>query len=442
MLKKIKENYKYIFAFLLFTLLFSIINIFLAADNSDQIWEYGFSHNIALGMIPYKDFNMVTLPMHSWINAIVLSIFKDRYITYLLFHNFLLALIPTSIYKYTQNWNNSMFSFMLLIPCCWASYNTFLLVMLFFLIYLEEKNKSDYFIGILLAICILVKQSVGIFLLIPSLFLKNKTKRKKRFLTLIFILILFVLYLLLTKTFLQCIDYTLLGLIDFSSKNSQINPIFIFYIGLFIFLIKEYKKSKDIDLLYVLSFSTIVIPLFDFVHFLLVVNAIIILYIFKGKIKIINQKKVSLVFLSLFVLYSLFIYYKYTDHYIIEWNKENVFYLTNTKSQYYNYLNDEIQKVYHENLDREVYLLTDFAYFFQLDHNLLINDFSLTLYGNTGYHGTNKLMKKFDALKSGTLFIIDNNTNLQSNRELRNYIKKKSIKIKNISNTYFVYEKK
>ena len=58
-----KEVLKYIFLFFLFL----GMGLFVISINVDEIYNYGFSVNIAQGLIPYKDFNMiVTLFFRFW----------------------------------------------------------------------------------------------------------------------------------------------------------------------------------------------------------------------------------------------------------------------------------------------------------------------------------------------------------------------------------------
>ena len=440
----IKENYKYLLSMFLFIVLFSIMNFILFGDNCDQIWEFGFAHNILHGMLPYKDFNMVTLPMHSWINAIVLKIFGDKYFVYMLFHNLLLATIPTYTFYKSHNFVKAIVVFLLLIPCCWATYNAMLLFNVFLLLYLENNHKNnDYLIGILLAFSVLIKQSIGVFLLLPSLFLKDKRKIKKRGTGFFIIMLFFLIYLLVTNSFYECINYTVFGLFDFASKNGNgLNGFTILYLLILIGLIYKYIKTKNLDILYLIAFSTVVIPLFDFTHFFLMIVPIIIWLIINDKIKLINNIYLSLFLLLIICGYCTLIYKTYVNDNYVETDKNNIFYLSVIKTPQYDVLNKEINNLIKKNKDTKVYLLLDTAYLFHLDNNRKIDTYSLTLYGNNGYNGTKKLENNFDNMDSGTIFIIDNTKNNQSNQKLREYIKKKSNKIGDISNVFAIYQKK
>ena len=54
-MKKNKNNYIELIIIFILTFLFTILN----KVTYDEIWNYGFSYNIANGLMPYRDFNMV-----------------------------------------------------------------------------------------------------------------------------------------------------------------------------------------------------------------------------------------------------------------------------------------------------------------------------------------------------------------------------------------------
>ena len=62
---------------LLFILIFFVILsivILKPLDDLDEIWNYNFSRNIANGLVPYRDFNMVITPLLSIISGLILKI--------------------------------------------------------------------------------------------------------------------------------------------------------------------------------------------------------------------------------------------------------------------------------------------------------------------------------------------------------------------------------
>ena len=62
---------------LLFILIFiSILSTIILnpLNDLDEIWNYNFARNIANGLVPYKDFNIVVTPLLSIICGIILKI--------------------------------------------------------------------------------------------------------------------------------------------------------------------------------------------------------------------------------------------------------------------------------------------------------------------------------------------------------------------------------
>ena len=61
-----KQNKNIILNFIIFIIIFFIVaSVILTRplSNLDEIWNYNFARNVADGLIPYKDFNMVTTPL-------------------------------------------------------------------------------------------------------------------------------------------------------------------------------------------------------------------------------------------------------------------------------------------------------------------------------------------------------------------------------------------
>ena len=186
---------------------FLLFNLIISPLNLDEIWSYGFSYNIATGLIPYKDFNMVITPFYSILMALFLKINNN-----ILFFHIINSLIPTSILYLTHKLiKEKVFILLplLIFPLniTFPNYNLFLLLLFILLIYLEKNKKSDLIIGLILSFIFLTKQSVGLFLIPVSLYyLKDKKKIFKRLITFLIPVIIFIIYLLITNSFNRFID--------------------------------------------------------------------------------------------------------------------------------------------------------------------------------------------------------------------------------------------
>ena len=71
-----KKFEKIISVLLLFGIIFSFI-IIRPLNNLDELWNYSFAKNISDGLIPYKDFNLITTPFLAMIVACFLKIIFD-----------------------------------------------------------------------------------------------------------------------------------------------------------------------------------------------------------------------------------------------------------------------------------------------------------------------------------------------------------------------------
>lgn len=442
-MKKNKVIYKDIFVLVMTSLFFIFLCVVCGANNMDQIWEYGFSHNVLQGMLPYKDFNMVVLPFHTYICAFLLKIFFDKYILYLFFHAMMLTVLSFFLYKKTDKSYQYFLCLFFLSLVCAATYNILLLCLFFALLFCEEEKKNDYAVGVILALAILTKQSVGICLLFPTFLLKDKKRIVKRFSSILGIGLLYTLYLIFTGSFYDCINYTFLGLLDFSNKNKVINLFFLFYLVYVVFLIIRYIKTKEKRNIYYICFSTLCIPLFDFHHFFLGIFPFVIECILNLKIKNKLLLRILSIYSLIILFYTLSLDLYNAREYIVEKDKTNLFYLTSEKYQSTYNKSDYILKFYKKYRSRQVYVIGDNSYFYSLDNNIPITRFSHILYGNNGYNGNENLRKKIDALSKNTIFIYDvSPTSKQHNKEIYDYIVKKSIKIDGGKYGVVVYQKK
>ena len=173
------KHIKKIFPWILIFLLFLITNIFTKEVCSDEIWMYGFASNISKGMIPYKDFNIVVTPLYLFLLAIPLLIWNNFLMVYIT-----QSLILTGMYYLLYKLLNQKFYVILILPFLFLEYFTtpqYNILCLFFLIlllYLETREKrNNKWIGLLLGLAILTKQTIGVFLTIVSIIYYRKKEK-------------------------------------------------------------------------------------------------------------------------------------------------------------------------------------------------------------------------------------------------------------------------
>ena len=62
--------------------IFLVWNLLLVPLNLDEVWNYGFAHNIYSGLIPYKDFNMILTPFYPFLMSLPFHLFGSSMLVF------------------------------------------------------------------------------------------------------------------------------------------------------------------------------------------------------------------------------------------------------------------------------------------------------------------------------------------------------------------------
>ena len=316
-------------------------------NDLDEIWNYNSAKSIVEGNMPYKDFNIITMPLLPNLCAMFLMILGNE----LLVMRILAILLCTSIIfitykileilKVNKSLNYSFLIFLIYIfkEYFRIDYNFFVLFITLFIMYLELKtikntkikeellitSKKDILLGMFSGLCICTKQTTGMLVAIVLIFyniyyvsnLKEfKLFVKKAVYRIIGVFIpvaLLAIYFTYYNLWNDFIDYCVLGISTFSNYISYYNllgnsnifikilsiivPLFLI-ITISTALINKYKKKKfDQKLLLIIAYSvaeiTVIFPISDPIHFLVgafpsIIGIIYSINMFSKKIK--NKK--------------------------------------------------------------------------------------------------------------------------------------------------------
>ncbi len=316
----LKLHYLSILIFVGIVLAISPIILSRNLSNLDEIWNYNFARNVADGLVPYRDFNMLQTPLLPFIAGLCLKLFGNELIVMRVLAILLISSIFFMIYKilkilkvhtlYTLFFLSILFILLREYIC--IDYNFAILLLTLILIYLEIKHFNDsnlqpshYFvIGLLCGSCILLKQSTGIFIsfasvVFPILTLLDKIDFKAYFkltvakiLGILIPILLLMIYLICNNAFADFIDYTILGMKTFSNSisystltSSQNIAIRVLSIGLPIFILISSiylakSKRKNLYGFYMYSLASLIViyPISDSVHFLIGIVPFFILF--------------------------------------------------------------------------------------------------------------------------------------------------------------------
>lgn len=445
-MKKIRFTKKDVLVLLIIFIYTGILITFSNADN-DLIWNYGFSYNFANNLLMYKDYKMVITPLYPFLCGSIMHLLGNNFIIF----NLLNTIIASIMYFYLYKKHPKTFipSILLISFILRPSYNLLVLFLVLLIIDLDEER--DFLLGLILGLIFLTKQSF-ILLILPSILLLNKPKRLlKRVLGFLIPCLFFLSYFLITKTLPFFLNYTLLGLFSFQEKNSFFNIGTIIILSIVIVLIVYYIKTKDIKVLYLITYQIMAYPIFNAMHIFLSIIPVAI-YFLNTKTSAFDftptPKSSSLksnydfhylnYFLSILLicpLLSIGLQYLTKDFK----EGENVLKYKDIPMTYIVNKNTILEEL--PDINNTYFIMYD-AYIYKYLLNKPINSYDLLLNGNMGYLGEEKVIEYFNSLEKTTYFLL--NTTYeggQLSEKIDNYIRANYSKVKSF-NTFTLYEKK
>ena len=423
---------------LILIIIFIYTGILITYSNADNdlIWNYGFSYNFANHLLMYKDYNMVITPLYPFIGGILMRILGNNFLIFNLYNTILSTILYYYLYKkYPHTFIPSIILISFILR---PSYN--FLVLFLVLILLNIKEEKDFFICFILGLLFLTKQSF-ILLILPSIYLITKPKRLFKRIGAFFLpCLFFLIYFILTNTFLDFLNYTFLGLFSFSSKNSFFNLGTIFILSLIIYLFLYYLKTKDIKVLYLITYQIMAYPIFNTMHIILSIIPVIIYFLDK----LVKKKKYNLNYLRYFNYFVsillicplLSIPLQYFNKDLVE--GENALEYKDISRSYL--VNKDLFLKEVPNLNNTYFLMYD-AYIYKYLLNNPITSYDLLLNGNLGYNGEERVIDYFNSLDSNTYFVLNRvYTGGQLSKNIDAYIRNHYLKVKDFQE-FTLYKK-
>ena len=403
-------------------------------EDLDELWNFNFARNIANGLLPYKDFNMVQMPLLPIVCGTILKIFGTE-----LFYMRCMAILLSCAILFTTYeilkiigvnkyiTRVSILSIILLYMDHFCiDYNFMVALLILITIYIEIKNidnkiepKKEIALGMLVGSSILIKQTTGIvfslvFVVYKLLIIYDRNKIKQEIKRLIFRLIgilipmfILIVYLVKNNIYNECIDYTILGIKTFTNKISYINllkgtygtnvqilsivmPILLVYMYIKTIILKvETKEDKILFTLFSYSTASLIViyPISDSIHFLIGILPLEISLIYLVSQKLLKLdlnmevKTILQGFTIIFLIMLLIILAFNIYNYYVEIKGKN--YINNYKYILSDYENinkiDEETEALNRQLEAEQALLDEankykasLAYFFNSGFNLLL----------------------------------------------------------------------
>lgn len=483
-MKKYKED---IFCFLALGIIVLCMHLTKNLNNLDEIWIFNMARNIANGLLPYKDFNMITTPGLPILCGAILKLFGTELVIMRILAIFLNTSILFCIYKILKLFNINKYwlrLIMLIITGMFINvlaidYNLFILFISLICLYIELKSyyttkkilhyntKYEILLGILAGFSIVMKQTTGIcfaivFIGYKLLAVKTKDDFKQflkiavtRLSAVIVPIILLIMYLIYNNIVYNFMDYAILGIKEFANNISYMHllkgkvwylaiSVLIIIISSFIIFIKRKEHTILILLAYSLSMIIVIYPIADTAHFLIggiiaiITGIYLLINFYDNKIKnnmntqdMYNSTKLIKIFTGIFIIIviwgsitKLLFYIKSCDKYT---NLSNFKYIPVEKD-----IEQQILEVnaYIREKKEAVYILDASAAIYMIPLQRYNKNYDMFLIGNLGVNGSQAIIDDLNNKENIIILILKNEElmNWQTPRDVIRYIKDNYVK--------------
>lgn len=253
--KKLKKNILIELGIIFLIMLLSACKAFyFGFDANDELWNFSNIYKMYIGYNIYEDINVIVTPLFFYIGEIIFKIIGANYLSFRIYNvliNFFLFYLIYNIFKALKLKTINALAYMLIIfsvvsvtMSAGANYNSLVIVFFLLGILVNLKIKDDkwylpYLQGVILFLIFMTKQNIGIFYFIGCIIyyiLKSINEKKiknqiiflfKQSIIFFVLCIAFLLFLIINNNLNGFINYCVLGLVEFGTKN--------IYIGIEIF---------------------------------------------------------------------------------------------------------------------------------------------------------------------------------------------------------------
>ena len=443
-----------IFALILIALILvtKVYNVYL--NNGDESYNFLNTYKIANGLTIYKDNNVIITPLFFYIAAIFLKIFGENILVYrtlnLIISTFTFFLCYAIFKELKVNKRFSLLYTLLITALTssivggGANYNVlaygFYLLGFYLIIKLPKGNFKNIIQGTMIFIVFLTYQKLGAayFMAIITYEIINKDIKSlfKELFTAFLLLVIFLIYLYCNQNLYNFINYVILGMKEFGSKNwaieGNILSILLFLLIPILTLLSmtittrtiknklkiENKQDIIYKMYYVFAFAIftyiIVIPIINIYHVYLssILMLIELMYIIDFLMKpIIEESSIKTVINTIILCISIVFFindvkglyeYFYSAKYL---SKNSPFYGATINIE----LDETIKNVseYIQNNDKDTIVLSTYAPLISIYLNDLDNrEYDLPLRGNLGKGGEKGLIEKIKNLNNTQILLL------------------------------------
>ena len=470
--------------FIILLIAISLIGVVfnVTLDVNDELWNFQNIYKMYNEFEIYKDANVICTPLFFYLGKIIFNILGANFFVFRIYNIFIFLFYYFMTYKILRelgiNIKISTISMLMLImfdgyviPRVMANYNSLAVAFSLLGVYLLIKNKcvintKNIIVQTIISfLIILTKQNIGAFYLVALtivILVKNKKNKTKVILQEVGILIvlsaIFLIVLKINGLLDGFINYTILGMGQFTNENISIFipciiiDIAILLINLFVsvFLIKQKQiliNKEEKNNLFVLNcfsiaLSLLIYPIVNVTHLLFAINLAIVLLIYIFSIIIrkseLELKKVNSL-ITLVCIILILVDITVNIYCFINWSRE-IFdeqYVYNYNQPFFgaiieNEIDKDIEKVTNyieekENEGKDVIIFSSRAALYMVPLKQSNGLYDLPFNGNFGDLDEQDIEEDLNQ-KENTLILIEktndeNSLRWQENKNIYNYIK-------------------
>lgn len=476
-----KVKLEYIIMFIAIIIAVSIFTFYVKIGVNDELWNFSNIYKMTNGEIIYKDCNVIVTPLFFYLGQLLFTLLNPNYLTFRIYNLIIYTILYFLEYIIFRKFKIPKEQSVLFLIISFGITGTMILIganynvlaIVFILLGIlsnlkKEKHKYNNIIqGIIIFLVFMTKQTIGILYLIGVITyniitidsIKEKIKVNLKQILVFFAFIgVYIIYLATNNNLYNFINYTILGLFDFSRNTNFDNYIIIFaieiIINIFVLLIALFKRNKaekiimnNVILLSIFSIMLLInaYPIFNKAHIILYSFIFIILIeylikiIFLDKFK--NLKNINIIIniinviaLCIIIVFSICM---------------NYLYITNLNKKYEPYYGGIIENS--EQIDSVVdYIVSEKengidVKFISCDANLYNNilkinngRIDLPFYGNLGENGINSLIEEIRKMENTNILISKEGLKYQEVEEIIEFVKNNYSIIGEINN-YYIY---
>ena len=97
-----QDKRQLIAVYMVFLVMAAVLGFFRPIGNVDELWNFTFGNNMAMGLVPYRDFNLLQTPLFAMIHGLFLAVFGRELLVTRMLGSLLFSGICLLLYRFSR----------------------------------------------------------------------------------------------------------------------------------------------------------------------------------------------------------------------------------------------------------------------------------------------------------------------------------------------------